>query len=148
MAAVDANVAHHLFQECIHGLLKGKTRSVTESYVCIVCFFILGFARILCTHHTQFLMNADVVVLMDDGRIVDTGSPHEVFSHYKHLQPNPVDDKKQEEEMKPSEVQSVEVLSLILCCVVLCCVVLCCVVLCCVVLCCVVLCCVVLCCVV
>lgn len=87
LAAVDANVARHLFQECIHGLLKGKT-------------------RILCTHHTQFLMNADVVILMDNGRIVDTGSPHEVFSHYAHLLPNPVDDINQVQRMQPGEVQS------------------------------------------
>ena len=54
LAAVDAHVALHLYQKCIMGLLSGKT-------------------RILCTHHTKFLTNADHVILMDKGKIVKSG---------------------------------------------------------------------------
>ena len=43
LAAVDAHVATHLYTHCIMGLLRRKT-------------------RILCTHHTKFLQEADVVV--------------------------------------------------------------------------------------
>lgn len=43
MAAVDAHVASHLFNHCFMGLLQRKT-------------------RILCTHHTKFLQQADLVV--------------------------------------------------------------------------------------
>ncbi|GCC37373.1 hypothetical protein chiPu_0015877, partial [Chiloscyllium punctatum] len=53
LAAVDKDVAKHLLEKCILGVLKDKT-------------------VILCTHRTEFLDMADVVVLMEDGRIVKT----------------------------------------------------------------------------
>lgn len=62
------------------------------------------FPRILCTHHTQFLMSADVVVLMDNGRIAAMGSPHEVFSHYTHVLANPAATGGPEEEMTSVEI--------------------------------------------
>lgn len=55
LAAVDAEVANHLMQKCILGVLKHKT-------------------RILCTHRTEFLEKADALLLMDNGRIVKTGT--------------------------------------------------------------------------
>uniref|UniRef100_A0A8C1T8S2 ATP-binding cassette, sub-family C (CFTR/MRP), member 10 n=1 Tax=Cyprinus carpio TaxID=7962 RepID=A0A8C1T8S2_CYPCA len=61
LAAVDADVAHHLMEKCILGILKNKT-------------------RILCTHRIEFVDKADVVVLMDNGMIVKTGMPKEVLS--------------------------------------------------------------------
>ena len=54
LAAVDAQVAQHLMQKCIMGILRGKT-------------------RILCTHRIEFVERADLVVLMDNGTIVKTG---------------------------------------------------------------------------
>ncbi|XP_072404906.1 ATP-binding cassette sub-family C member 10 [Chiloscyllium punctatum] len=60
LAAVDKDVAKHLLEKCILGVLKDKT-------------------VILCTHRTEFLDMADVVVLMEDGRIVKTGTPHEIL---------------------------------------------------------------------
>lgn len=50
LAAVDAYVAQQLYDKCIMGMLRRKT-------------------RILCTHHIKFLAAADVVVVMEDGRI-------------------------------------------------------------------------------
>ncbi|RVE76679.1 hypothetical protein OJAV_G00011380 [Oryzias javanicus] len=60
LAAVDTDVAEHLMQKCVLELLKGKT-------------------RILCTHRIEFADRADLVVLMDDGTIVRTGTPAEIL---------------------------------------------------------------------
>lgn len=60
LAAVDSDVAEHLMKKCIMELLRGKT-------------------RILCTHRIEFVDRADVVVLMDDGMIIKTGTPAEIL---------------------------------------------------------------------
>ncbi|XP_009990379.1 PREDICTED: multidrug resistance-associated protein 7 [Tauraco erythrolophus] len=60
LAAVDADVANHLMQKCILGVLKHKT-------------------RILCTHRMEFLEKADALLLIDDGRIVKTGAPADIL---------------------------------------------------------------------
>ncbi|NWQ86166.1 MRP7 protein, partial [Burhinus bistriatus] len=60
LAAVDADVANHLMRKCILGVLKHKT-------------------RILCTHRTEFLEKADAVLLIDNGRIVKTGTPADIL---------------------------------------------------------------------
>ncbi|XP_066504379.1 ATP-binding cassette sub-family C member 10 isoform X2 [Hoplias malabaricus] len=61
LAAVDADVAQHLMEKCILGVLKNKT-------------------RILCTHRIEFVEKADMVVLMENGTVVKTGIPNEVLS--------------------------------------------------------------------
>lgn len=66
LAAVDADVAHHLMQKCILGMLRSKT-------------------RILCTHRIEFVEKADLVVLMDNGTVVKTGTPQEVLSLVKDV---------------------------------------------------------------
>ncbi|NWW00316.1 MRP7 protein, partial [Machaerirhynchus nigripectus] len=60
LAAVDADVANHIMQKCILGVLKHKT-------------------RVLCTHRTELLEKADVLLLMDNGRIVKTGTPADIL---------------------------------------------------------------------
>ncbi|XP_041696380.2 ATP-binding cassette sub-family C member 10 [Coregonus clupeaformis] len=60
LAAVDTDVAHHLMERCILGILRSKT-------------------RILCTHRIEFVDKADVVILMDNGTIIKTGTPEEVL---------------------------------------------------------------------
>ncbi|XP_041456122.1 ATP-binding cassette sub-family C member 10-like [Lytechinus variegatus] len=65
LAAVDAQVGQHIFSKCIMGLLRHKT-------------------RILCTHHTRFLVDADVVVVMEDFKILKKGPPSEVFDDPKY----------------------------------------------------------------
>ncbi|XP_066282147.1 ATP-binding cassette sub-family C member 10-like [Branchiostoma lanceolatum] len=101
LAAVDAHVAEHIFSQCIMELLKDKT-------------------RILCTHHTRFLQEADLVVVMEAGRIVKTGPPSEVLNHDMKMpllekqekrQDNSNDDEEdssQEEELTPEPALSPE----------------------------------------
>ncbi|XP_078503539.1 ATP-binding cassette sub-family C member 10-like isoform X2 [Lissotriton helveticus] len=60
LAAVDADVARHLLEKCILGILRDKT-------------------RILCTHRTEFLSKADFLILMDEGKIIQTGTPTEIL---------------------------------------------------------------------
>ncbi|CAB3994460.1 multidrug resistance-associated 7-like [Paramuricea clavata] len=60
LAAVDTHVASHIFTHCIMGVLKHKT-------------------RILCTHHWKYLHDADVIVVMEHGRVACVGSPHQVL---------------------------------------------------------------------
>ncbi|CAG9765420.1 unnamed protein product [Ceutorhynchus assimilis] len=60
LSAVDRNVAKHIFQHCILGLLKEKT-------------------KILCTHHVQFLAYANRIFVMEDGLIKRQGKPSEVL---------------------------------------------------------------------
>ncbi|KAM5164109.1 ATP-binding cassette sub-family C member 10 isoform 2-T2 [Mantella aurantiaca] len=61
LAAVDADVASHLMEKCILGILRHRT-------------------RILCTHRTELLEKADLLVLMDDGKIIRTGPPGEILA--------------------------------------------------------------------
>ncbi|XP_067884304.1 ATP-binding cassette sub-family C member 10 isoform X2 [Heterodontus francisci] len=60
LAAVDKDVAIHLLENCILGILKNKT-------------------VILCTHRTEFLEKAEMVVLMENGKIVTAGNPAQVL---------------------------------------------------------------------
>uniref|UniRef100_A0A8B9GHU7 Multidrug resistance-associated protein 7 n=1 Tax=Amazona collaria TaxID=241587 RepID=A0A8B9GHU7_9PSIT len=62
LAAVDTEVANHLMQKCILGVLKHKT-------------------RILCTHRTEFLEKADALLLIHNGRIVKTGTPADILTY-------------------------------------------------------------------
>lgn len=55
LAAVDADVATHLLHRCILGALSHTT-------------------RLLCTHRTEYLEQADVVLLLEAGRLVRAGN--------------------------------------------------------------------------
>lgn len=60
LAAVDTHVASHIFTHCVMGILKNKT-------------------RILCTHHRKYLKDADLIVVMDRGRVLCVGPPDELL---------------------------------------------------------------------
>ena len=62
LSAVDVKVAKHIFQNCIMGLLKDKT-------------------RVLCTHHVNYLVHADKIVLMEGGVIKQQGKPADVLAN-------------------------------------------------------------------
>ena len=57
-SAVDVPVGKEIYQKCIYGLLRGKT-------------------RLLCTHHPRFLAGANVVLLMEGGQVVEQGPAHQ-----------------------------------------------------------------------
>jgi len=61
LAAVDAHVGQHLFQRAIgpQGLLRHTT-------------------RILATHHMEFLREADHILVLSEGRVVESGGYDEL----------------------------------------------------------------------
>ncbi|OXU18992.1 hypothetical protein TSAR_009975, partial [Trichomalopsis sarcophagae] len=59
LSAVDTHVAKRLFEECIDGLLKSKT-------------------RILVTHNLHYLERADTIILLDNGKVEFVGSYSEI----------------------------------------------------------------------
>uniref|UniRef100_A0A8B9GI39 Multidrug resistance-associated protein 7 n=1 Tax=Amazona collaria TaxID=241587 RepID=A0A8B9GI39_9PSIT len=78
LAAVDTEVANHLMQKCILGVLKHKT-------------------RILCTHRTEFLEKADALLLIHNGRIVKTGRTYIALTFAFTSIPTAPDEQGQEE---------------------------------------------------
>ncbi|XP_034950577.1 multidrug resistance-associated protein 7 [Chelonus insularis] len=60
LATLDTKVAKHIFHHVILGLLKNKT-------------------RIFCAHQTQYLIHANIVVEMSEGKIIKQGPPSEVL---------------------------------------------------------------------
>ncbi|XP_062563100.1 probable multidrug resistance-associated protein lethal(2)03659 [Armigeres subalbatus] len=64
LSAVDAHVAKHLFDLCIgdKGYLGRQ-----------------GATRILITHQVHFLVEADWVIVMNDGKIEAQGTPHDLM---------------------------------------------------------------------
>ncbi|KAG1690982.1 Multidrug resistance-associated protein 7 [Nymphon striatum] len=60
-SAVDADVAKHIYDHCIRGLLRSKT-------------------LILSTHYIKFLHEADHVIALENGHIIQQGPPKEVLS--------------------------------------------------------------------
>ena len=52
LSAVDSRVGKRLFEDCINGILKDKT-------------------RILITHQLQYLKEADGIILIDNVRIIN-----------------------------------------------------------------------------
>ena len=60
LSAVDAQVANHIFDQCILRRLHGKT-------------------RIFVTHHVDFLRSADQVIVMKDGKIIESGPPERLL---------------------------------------------------------------------
>ncbi|XP_059490470.1 probable multidrug resistance-associated protein lethal(2)03659 [Neocloeon triangulifer] len=55
LAALDVNVAKHVFDECVDGLLRGTT-------------------RVLVTNQLHLLRNADLIVVMNNGSILTQGT--------------------------------------------------------------------------
>ncbi|NWT64717.1 MRP7 protein, partial [Prunella himalayana] len=83
LAAVDADVASHIMRKCIFGVLKHKT-------------------RVLCTHRTEFLEKADALLLMDNGRIVKTGTPADILPLVEAF-PKFKDTDKEDKDKAPNE---------------------------------------------
>ncbi len=62
-SAVDPGVADHIYRACLGGLLAERT-------------------RVLCTHHTRFLAQADLVLCLQEGRITEAGPPQGTTSKF------------------------------------------------------------------
>ncbi|KAH6831928.1 multidrug resistance-associated protein 4 [Perilla frutescens var. hirtella] len=61
-SAVDAHTGAEIFKECVGGVLKDKT-------------------VLLVTHQIDFLRNADLILVMRDGKIVQSGKYEELLQH-------------------------------------------------------------------
>lgn len=61
LSAVDTHVGQHLFDECMRGALREKT-------------------VILVTHQLQYLKNADLILLMQNGRSLAKGTYQEIIN--------------------------------------------------------------------
>lgn len=59
-SALDVNVADHIHNHVLCKVLAGKT-------------------RIVCTHQHRYLRNADLVIRLDQGKVVAVGRPEEVL---------------------------------------------------------------------
>jgi len=66
LSAVDTHVAKHLFEGCVRGFLKGKT-------------------RVLVTHQVQFLKGADLIIVMNNGKIERMGTFDELSEELSAL---------------------------------------------------------------
>ncbi|XP_072936036.1 ATP-binding cassette sub-family C member 4-like [Epargyreus clarus] len=64
LSAVDANVGRELFEGCINGYLRGRT-------------------RILVTHQIHFLKAADVIIVLNEGSIENMGTFNDLVSSGK-----------------------------------------------------------------
>lgn len=58
--------------------------------------------RILCTHHVRFLSRADVVLILEEGRVKECGPPETVLPHLPH-QSNTEDEEEPKSEEKEEE---------------------------------------------
>ncbi|XP_054264450.1 ATP-binding cassette sub-family C member 10 isoform X2 [Macrosteles quadrilineatus] len=90
-SAVDARVAKHLLRHCINGLLRDKT-------------------RVVCTHQTQYLLQADTVVSIEQGTVLQ-GPPAEVLPDYEEMVTSHQlegEGETQREERPPSPILSTE----------------------------------------
>ncbi|XP_066999504.1 ATP-binding cassette sub-family C member 4 [Anabrus simplex] len=61
LSAVDTHVGKHLFDECINSHLSAKT-------------------RILVTHQLQYLQDADIIVILSQGKILKQGTFQEMIN--------------------------------------------------------------------
>lgn len=59
--------------------------------------------RILCTHHVRFLSRADVVIVLEGGRVKECGPPEEVLPHLPQQDSNEEEDRAPESGGKEEE---------------------------------------------
>jgi len=66
LSAVDVHVSKHLFEDCILGFLRGKT-------------------RLLVTHQIQYLPQSDSIAVVDNGTVTAFGAFTEISKSHPHL---------------------------------------------------------------
>ncbi|EDV33395.1 uncharacterized protein Dana_GF24219 [Drosophila ananassae] len=88
LSAVDTHVGRHLFEECMRGYLRDKL-------------------VILVTHQLQFLEHADLIVIMDKGRITAIGSYEEMLKSGQDFAQLLAQQTQEEKEVSDNEDKSV-----------------------------------------
>jgi ATP-binding cassette, subfamily C (CFTR/MRP), member 1 len=91
LAAVDVHVGKKLFNDCICGFLSENQKTV-----------------ILVTHSLQFLSKADVIVMMENGRIKAQGTFDELKQYDENFEKLMTEEEGEEEEVavvKPKETE-------------------------------------------
>lgn len=86
LAAVDAKVATKLYDSCINGYLKNKT-------------------RILVTHQIKYLENASNIVFMDKGKILTQGTFDKIKTYDHPFLANIANAEEEEEKTKKTETK-------------------------------------------
>ena len=61
-------IIYNFYRRCINGVLRKKT-------------------RILCTHHPKFLEEATRILVLNEGKIEQVGSPSKILTKLSKLQP-------------------------------------------------------------
>ncbi|KAL9657812.1 hypothetical protein ABK040_013150 [Willaertia magna] len=93
LSALDQHVGRFVFEKCITGILKNKT-------------------RILVTHQWQYLKDADYIVVMKDGEIISQGRHEELLQNTEFsrmiTQYIKTDNGEEEEETEEKEEEQVE----------------------------------------
>ena len=72
-----------IFRRCINGVLRKKT-------------------RILCTHHAKFLGEANQILVLNEGKIEQIGSPSKILSKLSNVQFHEKSSERQNLERRPS----------------------------------------------
>ncbi|CAG9864186.1 unnamed protein product [Phyllotreta striolata] len=93
LSAVDTRVGKHLFEKCIKGYLKEKT-------------------TILVTHQLQFLEEADLIIILEDGKIKKMGTYNELSKDYlSSLQPDEEEETQQKQKVVDKHLEKRESLA-------------------------------------
>ncbi|XP_068447107.1 ATP-binding cassette sub-family C member 4-like [Clinocottus analis] len=92
LSAVDAEVGRHIFEKCICGLLKNKS-------------------RILVTHQLQYLKAADQIVVLKEGHIMAQGTYTELESSGVDIESLQMTEDEQRQCARPADLDKVSVLS-------------------------------------
>ena len=97
LSALDSHTATHVFNNVISnsGILKGST-------------------RVLVTHNVSVIKEADIIIVLKDGKIVDSGAPNKLLNATSELslfmeeleeQDKAKEEEETEEEAKPVKAQ-------------------------------------------
>jgi len=84
LSAVDAHVGKWLFERCICGVLRGKTRVLVTHQTQVRCAAAASFLLVLLTFlvwvSMQFLPQVDRIAVMKEGKLLHLGSYRELTS--------------------------------------------------------------------
>ncbi|CAG9863422.1 unnamed protein product [Phyllotreta striolata] len=89
LSAVDTKVARHLFDECFKKYLSGKT-------------------RILVTHQLQFMKKADVIIIVNNGKIEKIGEFEQLSQNDLNIIQQEAEDAAKKELKKAEEKEKIE----------------------------------------